>query len=123
MSISNPFDSMSYILQLVHTPSRSPFPWLSSTEWYSHTCSSSSPSKRLQNTVSFFRSLHSITCYGFATREKRRGRYQVLLPPNIAQKQIFNMGADWLVPAYHNELKVLFVVDICQYRSEAFRSS
>lgn len=65
--------------------------------------------------------------YSFATRKRNRDRYQVLLPPNIVQKKIclykYNMDADWLVPAYPNELKVLLVVDICQDRSEARKSS
>lgn len=35
----------------------------------------------------------------------------------------YNTGADWLEPAYPNELKILFAEDICQGRSEVRKCS
>lgn len=90
-------------------------------------CSDSLPSKRLQNTAYSFGSLHLIVCYVFATREKSRDRYQALLSPSMQKKKIclykYNTDADWLEPAYLNELIILFSGDICQGRSEVRKCS
>lgn len=48
-------------------------------------------------------------------------------PPIRRKKKIclykYNTGADWLKPAYPNELKILLAEDICQGRSEVHKCS
>lgn len=66
----------------------------------------------------------------FLQQGKKAGKVPSPSAPQYAEKKKkkiclykYNPGADWVEPAYPNELKILFAVDICQGRSEVRKCS